>query len=136
MGLTSTYQTADGASHAAGDVWLDQGAATPAAKPAAAPAPAAGLRGSVTSLVQALSSFDGSAAAGAVPRLDLAAALKNAQSATVSTSVAQMADVLKRFDADGKLLAGSTTAAPTDSALRLNALHNAGGHGFLASPSK
>ena len=54
----------------------------------------------------------------------------------MSTSVGQMADVLKRFDADGKLLSGSTTAAPGDNTLRLNALHHSGSAGFLATPQK
>src|SRR5471032_3237497 len=133
VGLTSTYQTADGATHAAGDVWLQQGAAaTPAASTPAPATTATGMRGNVSGLVQAMAAFDGSTAAagGAAPKLDLSGALN----ATKSTSVAQMADVLKRFDADGKLLSGSTTAAPTDNTLRLNALQHQGGNGFLAAP--
>src|SRR5471032_395015 len=133
VGLTSTYQTADGATHAAGDVWLQQGAAaTPAASTPAPATTATGMRGNVSGLVQAMAAFDGSTAAagGAAPKLDLSGALN----ATKSTSVAQMADVLKRFDANGKLLSGSTTAAPTDNTLRLNALQHQGGNGFLAAP--
>src|SRR5471032_1165426 len=100
-----------------------------------AAAPSAGLRDSVSSLVHAMAAFEGgdSAPAGNTPKLDLAAALKGAN---VSASVGQMADLLKRFDADGKLLSGSTTAAPGDATLRLNALHHSGGAGFLATPQK
>jgi len=83
-----------------------------------------------------MASFDSASAApaGNTPKLDIAAAVKAASN--VSTSVGQMADVLKRFDADGKLLSGSTTAAPGDNTLRLNALHHSGSAGFLATPQK
>jgi len=134
VGLVSSFETSDGQSHEMADVWLAQGAkaTTPAAP---APAPSAGLRDSVSGLVHAMAAFEGGggAPAGNTPKLDLAAAL---QGANVSASVGQMADLLKRFDADGKLLSGSTTAAPGDATLRLNALHHSGGAGFLATPQK
>src|SRR5471032_2651420 len=136
LGLVSSFDTSDGQTHEMGDVWFAKGAAATApVAPAPAPAPSAGLRDSVSSLVHAMASFEGgdSAPAGNTPKLDLAAALKGAN---VSASVGQMADLLKRFDADGKLLSGSTTAAPGDATLRLNALHHSGGAGFLATPQK
>ena len=53
IGLTSSYQTTDGASHAAADVWFvaDRNQDVPVA------APAADLRSQVSSMAQALSTY-------------------------------------------------------------------------------
>ncbi|MFM9437541.1 hypothetical protein ACFDR9_004631, partial [Janthinobacterium sp. CG_23.3] len=127
VGLQSTYNTTDGASHAVGDVWFQTSAVAPAA------APAANMRGRVTDLVQAMASF-GEGAASAQPAG--AGALKldgAAHTGAVAASVGAMADALKQFDAFGKALGGSDGLASGEQTLRLNALQNAASHGILAA---
>jgi hypothetical protein len=116
VGMTSTFETTDGASHTAADVWFQMQAP-------------ADLRGSVTSLVQAMASYGsdgGNAGEGKLPTLD---ALKS--SSGVNASVAQMADALKQYDA--KLLGAGEGLASTDDSLRLKALQSTGNHGLLAA---
>jgi hypothetical protein len=117
VGLTSTYETADGQSHAAADVWFAGSNVTPGA---------ADLRGSVNGLVQAMSSFSSSDAPATGGTLKLDGGSQN-----VASSVANLADALKQFDATK--LNGAAGLAPAGEDLRLKALHSTG-QGFLAAP--
>jgi hypothetical protein len=86
VGLTSSYQTADGASHAAADVWFAGSAPKPGA---------ADLRSSVSGLVQALSSYAHAAPPAAGGSLGLGNG--GAGGIDLGACVAQMADSLQRF---------------------------------------
>jgi hypothetical protein len=112
VGLTSTYETADGASHAAADVWFATGSTS------------ANLSGSVSSLSAALSNFAATASAATTNATKLE--LPNATSSTV----AAMADAISHYD--NKLTAVSTSVA-TEDALRLKALQGNHSQGFLAA---
>ena len=111
VGLTSSYQTADGASHAAADVWFQTGAA------------ATSLTTSVSGLASAMSSFDAAAAAST-------GATKLEVPNSVNTAVAAMADAISNYD--NKLTATSSQAA-SEETLRLKALQGGNHQGFLAA---
>jgi hypothetical protein len=122
LGLTSTYQTTDGASHSAADVWFladKASSVVPAVALAAAPevtanantntntsgvALASAMQLNVSALAHAIGSFAdtmpiaGGSATGA--SLTSQAANPLANSPTVA-AVANMADVMKQFDANG-----------------------------------
>jgi hypothetical protein len=112
VGITSTYETADGASHTAADVWFAMGNT------------ASNLTSSVSSLSAAMSSFDAAAAATA------ANATKLEMPTTTSTAVAAMADAISSYD--NKLTAVSNSAASEDT-LRLKALQGNQNQGILAA---
>jgi hypothetical protein len=189
VGLTSSYQTADGATHAAADVWfatkastseapafvdqaalenlaVDQsiaalaGAAVDSIPPAmvsaaqnlelspglsadltvtAAVPRKSDLRSRVSSLAQAMGAFDDSGTPGETlfaPKLELTAPVLTAPT-TSALAVRSMAEVMRQFDADGKMLgsAGSATAAPGKS-MTLPGLPDPAGNGFLATGGK
>jgi len=71
VGLTSTYTSTDGSTHAAADVWFATGAAAQSATPAVAPV---ALSSSVSSLSQAIGAYSASGLADARFRLDWRAA--------------------------------------------------------------
>jgi hypothetical protein len=183
IGLTSTYQTTDGATHAAADVWfvadksgtmadvstinaqqLDQAIAALATDHFAQGAPEAvqlpitdsaangmavanevvapvdNLRTKVSSLAQALGAFDGGGSAEAVSqhvaRLDPATA-PVALASPVTQAVSNMADVLKRFDANGNPLGNAgALAMPLIKSTNLPGIPDASASGFLASGGK
>ncbi len=113
LGLSSTFETADGATHAAADVWF-------------ATTPTSNLSGNVSGLAQALSSFAGSnAATPAAAKLEVPGAVGN--------NVAQLAGAIQQYSEQSL---GAPGQAATDSELRLKALQSQGGHGFLAAPAK
>jgi hypothetical protein len=101
VGITSTYETADGASHAAADVWFAQGSTSSVSQ-------------SVSNLSGALSSFNAAAAAAIdnATKLDLPSA--------TSASVAALASAIGSYD-NTQLTAASNSAATEDSQ-RLKAL--------------
>ena len=123
VGLVSSYQTTDGATHQAADVWfvadrqasvvaatdtpplatLDFGA-TPLATAVPAPVPdPTNLRTQVTGLAQAISSFGDTAGAtpfSALPSLNGDAA----QTKQATQTLVSMVDVMKQFDANGNML--------------------------------
>jgi hypothetical protein len=116
IGLTSSYTTADGASHEMADVWFT--------------AQADDLRNKVAGLTQALSAFSEAAAApapSATPSL-----LPAGNALSVGLTVSAMADTLKQFSAHGKLLEASGLA--NTESTKLKALHQDHGTGFLAVP--
>jgi hypothetical protein len=106
IGLTSTYTTEDGASHAAADVWFAQG-----------------LSGKVSGLTQALSTFNGGAAA----------ALASAAPAggQLTASVARLSDALQQFSAPPP---GGDAVHTEHESLRLKALQGSAAPGLLALP--
>jgi hypothetical protein len=116
IGLTSTFETADGATHAAADVWF-------------AVSPVNNLSSNVSGLAQALSSFSGDSTTTAAPKLDI-------PGNGTTGGAAQLADALKQYGADGKPVLGGESMTSSDSALRLKALQSGTSHGFLAVPSK
>lgn len=122
VGLQSTYQTADGSSHAAADVWfLTSSAIEP------------DLRGSVSNLVQAIAAFDNLApAAGNAFRPGQLTADGTGGAAHAAGLVA----ALSQFDANGQALRSSEALSQAERELRLNGLHEAGMRGILAVPQK
>jgi hypothetical protein len=111
VGITSTYETADGSSHAAADVWFKTDAGSD------------NLSSSVSGLSAALSQFGAAAAATTVnAKLEVPS--------TSSTAVAALADAISSYD--NKLTAVSNSAASEDS-LRLKALQGGNHQGILAA---
>jgi hypothetical protein len=112
VGLVSSYETTDGKTHAAADVWFvaDKAAAVApdaVAAPAVQPEIPAGLRGQVLGLAQAINSFSSeSDSLGAGVNLPVDSGDKES-----ALAVASMVDVMKHFDANGNLLNKSTSAA-------------------------
>jgi len=109
IGLTSSYQTTDGASHAAADVWF----VTDAGKPSVAPAidaSAAEMSNRVSDLVKAIGEFDSSAPAASASRGlgQAVSAHMDAGPALNFAGMGSMVDLLKQFDARGNL----TTTQP------------------------
>jgi hypothetical protein len=135
IGLTSSYQTTDGATHAAADVWFvaDRNQNVPAAVATVAPdaAPTTDLRSQVSSMAQALSTY---AAADPVASTSTAAAPGSAPPATPATlAVSGMVSAMQQFDANGNAVKPqSPTAAPVTS-LNLAGTQTATGGGVLAS---
>jgi len=102
LGLVSSYETADGATHDMADVWF-------VADKTAAYA-TDGLRDKVTGLVQAMSGFGG-ASSGSTP--STLPGLGEAPAAGVQGAVAVggLVDALKQFDANGQSVAPVTGVA-------------------------
>ena len=102
VGLTSGYETVDGATHAMADVWFV----------------AKDLRSQVSGLVQAIASFGssqpGTAASGS-PTINLVSGGTSTASLAVSANVGGIVDMLKQFDANGNPIgtAGILQASPT-----------------------
>jgi hypothetical protein len=95
LGLTSTYQTADGATHDAADVWFRiQQAANALAPPDASVDSVMASR--VSGLAQAIGSFDAAASqASALPSLPVMPA---AASASGTLAVGDMVNAMRSFD--------------------------------------
>jgi hypothetical protein len=135
IGLTSSYQTTDGATHAAADVWFvaDRNQNVPAAVATVAPdaAPTTDLRSQVSSMAQALSTY---AAADPVAASGVSAPSGNTATATpVTLAVSGMVSAMQQFDANGNAVKPqSPTAAPVTS-LNLAGTQTATGGGVLAS---
>jgi hypothetical protein len=196
LGLTSTYQTTDGASHNAADVWFLANKATavaPAVPPVvaavAAPTPeatlaaamswpdnapaiaatlpvvsavvdaataalapnavvnvnsanaasASGLRGNVSALAQAIGSFTDSMATAGTPAagttLTPQSAIPSVNSPT-AVAVANMADVMKQFDANGNAIGSAMAAASPTTSLTLPGQVNPANNGLLTTGGK
>jgi len=114
IGATSTYETADGATHAAADVWFAVSGAQQS------------LSSNVSGLSQALSSFGNSDAVGATAKLEV-------PGQQTGGHAAQLAAAIQQFNADKPTL--NAGQAATDD-LKLKALHGANSHGVLAAPGK
>jgi len=118
VGLTSSYQTTDGATHAAADVWFVADQSSTNAAPAASDT---SLRALVSGLAQAMGSFSTAGTAKeALPGTQLDATTGVATAATsASLAVMSMVDVMKQFDANGGLIGSSTTTASLGKSLNL-----------------
>jgi hypothetical protein len=131
IGLTSSYQTADGTNHAMADVWFvadRNSAATAAEVSQSLPAQVGGLTQAITDYV----------AANSAANAPLSSSLPSVPgSATVGGNVSGLASVLSQFDVNGNLIAnpiqpsGSQSAAGIGQALVPN--QDPSKTGFLAS---
>ena len=105
VGLVSSFETVDGASHAMADVWFASGQSESAA-------PLRTLRTQVTGMVQAMSSFDSLQAGGSSDAGSPVTSLHNPDPAnsgvTVLANVNGIADVLRQFDANGNPIGNVT----------------------------
>ena len=124
IGMSGSFSSTDGSTHATADVWFladkQQGAAS--------------LKGSVGSLVNAIASFTAVETAPATPKGSLMHTDVAKEAAKVVAGVGLLVDVLRQYDANGNTLASSNHAAPDDS-LKLKSVHPNSG-GFLAVPVK
>ncbi|MDR3411074.1 MAG: hypothetical protein P4L87_09060, partial [Formivibrio sp.] len=147
VGLTSSYETADGATHAAADVWFVADKPAEAVVPSvAAPSTqtqvvnAAGdLRTLVSTLTQTIGAFAGSQdASGGSTSPQLAPAVSNPSSAAPSTLASvNMAEVMKQFDANGQTITNLAGAAvPSTTSLTLPGSQSALSSGFLVGGGK
>jgi hypothetical protein len=102
VGLTSTYQTADGASHAAADVWF-------AVQTAASSDANLGAR--VSDMAQAIGAFAATPADGPASSAGALTAWA-AQDNTPPLAISSLVDALRQFDAHGKPVDAATLAGP------------------------
>jgi hypothetical protein len=127
IGLTSTYQTVDGATHEAADVWFvaDANQAPPVltdvvptlpvltqavAVNAPAPAPVASdLRSQVSTMAQALTSYAAADPAGVGAT---ASAQPGAAPSPVAVAVSGMVHAMQQFDANGNQNKPASVAVP------------------------
>jgi hypothetical protein len=122
VGLVSSYETTDGNTHAAADVWFVADKATamapdpaagataqPEAPSPAAPEPVVGLRGQVLGLAQAINSFGSGPEGSSKGGENLLGDAGSAKAGTLA--VVSMVDAMKQFDANGTLLNKSTSLA-------------------------
>ena len=193
VGLTSTYQTTDGVTHAAADVWFATGrpigsqglstsssmtvdtaiaALTPppvlatsaSASPVtasvdvaptaimvgvdatgtlptqanAAVQPESDIRTRVSSMAQVMVSYGGIAQEDVsltAPQLDANGGTLVVGSA-VTVAVANMAEVMKQFDANGNLTGNANTAGVSTKILNLTAMQDSANNGYLAVGGK
>jgi hypothetical protein len=196
LGLTSTYQTTDGASHDAADVWFraNKGTAVAPAVPpvvaaVSAPTPeatlaaamswpetapavavtvpvglpgvdaataalvpnavgdvsstnaasASGLRGNVSALAQAIGSFTDSMATTGTPAVGTSLTPQSAVpsvNSPAAVAVANMADVMKQFDANGNAIGSAVAAASPTTTLTLPGQANPVNNGLLTTGGK
>jgi hypothetical protein len=90
IGLSSSYQTADGQNHALADVWF--------------------LADKVSGMVQAMSSYAEAAMASSVLPADPLAAMT--QGTATSSAIGQLVGVLSQYDPNGQMLAGNAAITP------------------------
>jgi hypothetical protein len=132
IGLTSSYQTTDGATHAAADVWFvaDANQVVPPAV-AASPAATSDLRSQVSSMAQALSSYASADPATLAPVTAGAAGSSSTTPATLAVS--GMVSAMQQFDANGNAVKPQTAAAAPVTSLNLAGTQTATSGGVLAS---
>jgi hypothetical protein len=102
VGLTSTYQTADGATHAAADVWFAVQTPSPSQ---------ADLGSRVSSMAQAIGAFDSTSAEPSAGVVDGLTAVVSAENRT-PLAVSSLVEAMRQFDANGKPI-DSTSLAGT-----------------------
>ncbi|HVR51429.1 MAG TPA: heme utilization protein, partial [Pseudorhodoferax sp.] len=105
VGLVSSYETTDGATHAAADVWFVAQRAT------AETAQAGDLRTQVGSLAEAIGSFDSDEAWNTAPQAAADPATAAAARSATQGVVVGMADAMRQFDANGNPVAGTPSTA-------------------------
>jgi hypothetical protein len=99
LGLTASYQTTDGVSHAAADVWF-------AVRPAEANAQAS-LPANVSRLAQAIGQFGGETAEGSAGVQKLTDTAKTQASQNNLASTTQMVEAMRMFGTQGATLANA-----------------------------
>lgn len=130
VGLTSSYETVDGKTHAAADVWFVADKSGKADED---------LRNKVSGMAQSIGAFQEAASAGGQWQQAGIAGLNSVSAALASSElptaqVHQMVDVLKQFDANGNLLAAAPDQAAVDKSLTtLNGVNNPLQNGILAT---
>ena len=90
VGLNSSYQTTDGASHAAADVWFQ-----------------VDLRAQVTNLTQAMAQFNAAPEASATAAGSLTDATAQSSEALPTLAVANLVDAMKQYDAQSASVANA-----------------------------
>jgi hypothetical protein len=133
LGLTSSYETSDGSSHAMADVWFvaDKNAATASTSTTTTD----DLRSKVGSLVQAMSSFDNAQSGTG----STASQLPVTGNAPAVASVGGIVDVLQKFDANGNPLGAAPlaqSATPAPSLTNTPSLTNPLNTGILTTSGK
>ncbi|TRW97068.1 hypothetical protein EKO24_007940 [Candidatus Methylobacter oryzae] len=127
VGLTSSYETSDGASHDMADVWFvaDKNQ---------------DLRTKVSDLTQAIAAFDDSQSGPVgdpANSLTMSSSYSSAESQAVAVSVGGLVDTLKNFDSNGNLIANAgQSSSPLQAAIGGQSLGEAQDPtktGFLAS---
>jgi Ca2+-binding EF-hand superfamily protein len=141
LGLVSSYETADGVTHAAADVWFSVDVVAPVPADAGTTIGASNdLRSRVSSLAQAMGSF----AEGGLPDVGLTLPTLNvsgggmASSTGVAAPVASgMADAMKQFDVQGGLLGKpDLVVASVDTKLNFPGLQDPNSAGLLTGSGK
>jgi hypothetical protein len=142
IGLTSSYQTTDGATHAAADVWFvaDKFQDVPVLTDVVMSAPEAtalstDLRSQVSNMAQAIGTYVTADALGTgVSSMQAIVGGTASQPATQATlAVGSMVSVMQQFDANGNSVTSSTLSAPPVNGLNLSGSQTATSAGVLAS---
>jgi len=135
LGLVSSYETSDGATHAAADVWfaVDPSGQTPLTD---LEATTAALDSKVSGMAQAIGLFENTATQKSASGSDLG--LSDSIDPSAGVTIANMVDAMKRFDASGSLIGvGGNAGYPQDTtsmAREQIVLH--AGTDLLAKPDK
>jgi hypothetical protein len=148
VGLTSTYETADGTTHAAADVWFatdrinSSTGSTSINSAAIVPVPVEAktdLRSLASNLAQAMGSYGDSSSAQSLlsgARYDASSSVA-ATNTAFSLAVVSMVDVMKQFDSNGNMLGSQgISAASLGKSLNLLGIQDPVTHGFLALGGK
>jgi hypothetical protein len=133
VGLTSSYQTTDGANHAAADVWFITDEAKTGLPVADVTAKPVGLSARVSDLVNAMGQFDTAAPANSLQG-SLGQGITGQTAAGAAVAVGSMVDMLRQFDANGNAVLGAASlgVAPVTK-LNVPGLGDAVKNGMLAS---
>jgi hypothetical protein len=141
IGLTSTYQTTDGATHAAADVWFvaDKYQDVPVLTDVVLAAPenlvsSTDLRTQVSNMAQTLSAFAAAEGSGLGGSGSPDLSVNTSPATPTNLAVVNMANTMQQFDANGQLLVPQTPLAPPLNGLNLAGTQNALSNGVLAAP--
>jgi hypothetical protein len=142
IGLTSTYQTTDGAMHAAADVWFvaDKYQDVPVLTDVVTSVPenlvsSTDLRTQVSNMAQTISTIAAAESSGGLggsgsPELSV----NTAPATPANLAVVSMANTMQQFDANGQLVALSAPLAPPLNGLNLAGTQGSLSNGVLAAP--
>ena len=141
IGLTSTYQTTDGATHAAADVWFvaDKYQDVPVLTDVVLAAPenlvsSTDLRTQVSNMAQTMSAIAAAEGTGLGGSGSPESSVNTLPGTPTNLAVVSMANTMQQFDANGQLLVPQTPLAPPLNGLNLAGTQNALSNGVLAAP--
>ena len=141
IGLTSSYQTTDGATHAAADVWFvaDKYQNVPVLTDVVLAVPetqasTTDLRTQVSNMAQTMSAIAAAESSGLGGSGSSEMAENTAPASPTNLAVVSMANTMQQFDANGQLVTPSTPVAPPLNGLNLAGTQNALTNGVLAAP--